>query len=90
MGTEQIDLGGVTLNLETKPVEVNVEMDLSKVSWGDVRQFEDIPDKERAEFMTGLVTRVIGQDADELPPSVVTAIMERITGHINDTSDPND
>lgn len=66
-----------------------IVVDLSLLTWGDMVQLMQIKrsstatEEDALVFMTGLVTRVTGQDAMTLPPDAVMEIMQEIGKRLN-------
>lgn len=66
-----------------------ITVDLSLLTWGDMVQLMQIKrsstatEEDALVFMTGLVTRVTGQDAMSLPPDAVMQIMQEIGKRLN-------
>lgn len=66
-----------------------ITVDLSLLTWGDMVELMNIKrsstatEEDALAFMTGLVTRVTGQDAMTLPPDAVMQIMQEIGKRLN-------
>lgn len=76
---------GITVVITEKPVEFPVELDFSRLTWGDVLKFQEAGnlDAAQAQAMLGdLVTRVTGQDVTAMPGLVVMEVAQAIVNRI--------
>lgn len=72
----------ITVKWVETPVEI--EIDMGRLTWGDLLRLKkaqqaDLDDDKAAELITGLVTKITGQDAMELPAQVVAKIANEIS-----------
>jgi len=76
---------------ENNEIEINfvqhkhrVDVDMSKLTWGDVRKMQtyqakiasgEMNEGDASEVLTELVSKVTGQNADDLPSTVVQRVV---------------
>lgn len=75
-----------------------VEINLSKLTWGDVLQLQklqrkavdgDISEDAATEGLNSLISKVTGQKAEDMPAAVVQKVIEAISDASNGKSSPN-
>lgn len=93
-------------NLATGDVEIvfikrhhRVEIDMDKLTWGDVLKLRthrdaassgEMTEDQAQVLLSALVTKVTGQEAEMLPASVVNRVIEAMFGQVNQNgSGPN-
>ena len=90
---EEQDAGQAVADLLRRSVDVqlnfvvahhNVDVDMSKLTWGDMRKMrqlsgkENVSEDEAEQIMSDLVSKVTGQNADDLPSMAVGQIINAI------------
>lgn len=76
---------GITVVITEKPIEYPVELDFSRLTWGDVLKFQEAAnlDAAQAQAMLGeLVSRITGQDVNAMPGLVVMDVAQAIVSRI--------
>lgn len=78
-------MGGVTINFVEQPVTIDV--DLSRLTWGDLLKIQramggGVDDAQAEELLNGVLSRVTGQDATELPAIAVAEVLRQVMSRV--------
>lgn len=81
----------VTVEFVEEPV--NVKVDFSRLTWGDLlklqRRGDTGSDEEAEKLMTDLISKLTGQDAYDLPAYVVAEIIQQVMARAQGNSAKN-
>ena len=82
------------LDIEDVTAPVKVKVDFNKVTWGDVLTIqklvgEGVEEAEAQAFLTGIVSKVTGVDANDLPVFAVKEVLEKVMAYVGATNSKN-
>lgn len=72
------------LAITEKELEFAVELDWSRLTWGDLLEFQKAAgDEERSRLMGDLIERLSGLELAQMPALVVTELGQRVVARLS-------